>query len=608
MSDSTKALSSDLPWFITRLLDQRKYVDYVFTFAVGAWPILLSYWIGAHRTNGGYLGYWDSHWWTLAILFPALLLAFRFFMFKVIPVGSPWPSAFHPPIVDLIRDEAAKQTVYEALRQRVLSKWNLMISFVLTLIVHLADAPFWLAPYLGGEAVDLSWGSMFMVDPAIGKAENLLLIFFALLAQFGIVFLGILAIMLYFRHNLFFVRNVYQRRWAPVGEAARFFQINPKDVNRCFGFRIANVAFNTQVRALMIAGAAMFVSRYGVLIIASSEQPNFLSWPPAAPEFGELFPVPSQWLMALFWLVALAVVALPGVIKLLPRVPSRGGERIELSVSNYLHEFFTDEGWPQDRNGRDESNQMVAALFARNSFWPTGDNRAGVLFFFAFWIFFTMLLPVPINNLVSVVMALVLFAGLAYLARFATFGLLRLSLRYVDDMLVNTGGELTLALDDVDPQSDRSRDISVFISYRRRDSAPYARSLHERLVIDFRRERVFMDITGIDPGENFVRRIEQALDSVDAVIVLIGDRWLTLRNEDGQARIDDPADFVHIEIATALTRGKRVYPVLVGGASMPTAEDLPEPLKGLSELNAVELSDTRWDYDTGRLIDTLKGL
>ena len=591
-----------------RLLDQRKYADYAFVFVLGAWPILLSYLIGAHRSIGTYLGYWDSHWWTLAILFPVLLLAFRFFMFKVIPVGVPWPSAAHPPIVDLIRDDAAKQAVYEALRQRVLSKWNLLASFVLTLIVHLADLPFWLAPYFGGESVDLSWGSMFLADPAIGRGENLSLIFFALVPQFGIVFLGILAIVLYFRHNLFFVRHVYQRRWVPMGEAARFFQINPKDVNRCFGFRIANVAFNTQVRALMIAGAAMFVSRYGVLITASSEQPSFLSWPPVAPEFGALFPVPSQWLMALFWVIALAVVALPVVIKLLPRMPGRGGERIDLSVSNYLHEFFTDQGWPKDRNGRDESNQMVAALFARNSFWPTGDNRAGVLFFFAFWIFFTMLLPVPINHLVSVLIALVLFAGLAYLARLGTFGLLRLSLRYVDEMLVNTGGGLAVSLDDVDPQSDRSRDIRIFISYRRRDSAPYARSLHERLVDDFRRERIFMDITGIDPGENFVRRIEQALDGVDAVIVLIGDRWSTVRNDDGQARINDPADFVHIEIATALARGKRVYPVLVGGATMPAADDLPEPLKGLSELNAVELSDTRWNYDTGRLIDVLKGL
>ncbi len=595
-------------WLVARALDQSKHVDYGLAFAVGAWPFLLAYLIGAHRTIGDYVGYWDGHWWSLAILFPALLFAFRFLMARVVPVGSPWPALVHPPIVDLVREESARQGVYEALRRRTLSNWNVVIPLVVTLIVHLLDAPIVFAPYFAADYVDHSWASMFKVNPEIGAGSNLLLLLSAGVVQFGIIFLGILAMVLFFRHNLFFVGNIYQRRWVPAGEEARFFQINLKDVNRCFGFRIANVAFNAQVRALMIAGAAMFVSRYGMLISSAGTQPEFLGWPPAAPEFSELFPLPSQWLMALSWLVALAVVALPAVVKLLPRIPGSGAGRVELSISNYLHEFFPDEAWPKDRNGRDESHQTVAACFAQNSFWPTGDNRAGVLFFFAFWIFFVTLLPVPLNNLVSVAVTLALFAGLAYLARLATFAALRLALRYVDELLVSKGSELDQTLDHFDPQSDRSRDVSVFISYRRHDSAPYARSLHERLIGSFRSERIFMDIADIDPGDNFARRIDQALDVVDAVIVLIGDRWLSVTKDGGRPRIEDPEDLVHLEIATALGRGKRLFPVLVGGAKMPAAIELPDPLKGLAELNAIELSDTRWDYDVGRLIDTLKGL
>ena len=605
-SDSAKAAAFTPSRFIVRALHRSKYIDYGVAFAVGAWPILYAYVIGAHRTIGEHVGYWYSwNWSSLAILLPLLLFAFRFVMTRIVPVGPSRSPPLQPPIVDLLREESAKRSVYEALRRRVLSRWNVAAPLAVTLIIHILDAPSVLAPYIGTGTAGPSWATMFEVKPEIGKLENLLLLVSAGIAQFSAVFLGMLTIVLFLQHNLFFLGNVYQRRWVPAGEEARFFQINPKDVNRCFGFRIANVAFNAQVRALMIAGAAMFLSRYANVIGSAGAKTE------AQRSFGELsfieiFPLPSQWLMALSWLAALAVVALPAMVKLLPRIPGRGAERAELSISNYLREFFSDEAWPKDRNGRDEPHQIVAARFAQNSFWPTGDNRAGMLFFFAYWIFFVTLLPAPLNDPLAVVISLVFFAGLAYLARLGTFAAFRLSLRYVDELLVTKAVKFGQPLDSMDPQSDRSRDIGVFISYRRRDSAPYARSLHERLLDEFRPERIFMDIAAIGPGDNFVRRIEQALEAVDAVLVLIGEKWLSVTDDGSRPRIDDPADMVHIEVATALGRGIRVFPVLVGGATMPAAQQLPGPLKALAQLNAVELSDTRWDYDVRRLIDAVK--
>jgi hypothetical protein len=130
--------------------------------------------------------------------------------------------------------------------------------------------------------------------------------------------------------------------------------------------------------------------------------------------------------------------------------------------------------------------------------------------------------------------------------------------------------------------------------------------LHERLLDEFRPERIFMDIADIAPGENFARRIDRALDAVDAVIVLIGENWLTAADGQSRPRIEDPADMVHVEIATALRQNKRVLPALVGGAKMPAGSELPTPLKGLAQLNAIELTDTRWAYDVGRLIDAVK--
>lgn len=593
--------------FLLRALDRNRHVDYVLAFAIGAWPILLSYLLGAHRTIAGHEGYWDSpNWWSLAILLPLLLFAFRFLMARVIPVGSAQVPASPPPIVELLRDASNRQRVYADLRRCVLSRWNVRVPLAATLIVHLLDAPSTLAPYYGGSAVTSDWVAMFLVTPEISTTENLVLLVSATTAQFVAVFIGMLAIVLFFRHNLFFLGNIYQRRWVPAGEEGHFFQIDPQDVNRCFGFRVANVAFNAQVQALMIAGAAMFLSRYAHVIGnvgADTETRRPLGEMLA---FSTLFPLPSQWLMALSWLVALTVVAMPAVVKLLPRIPGHGAGRANLSISNYLREFFSDQAWPKDRNGRDEPYRVVAARFARNSFWPTGDNRAGLLFFFAYWIFFVTLLPAPAHAPWLVLANLVVFAVLAYLARLATFAALRLSLHYVDELLVIGSPEEDHPLDAVDPHGDRFRDRRVFVSYRRRDSAPYARSLNERLTTEFRPDGVFMDIATIGPGENFVQRIDRALEQVDAVIVLIGKSWLTATKDGENRRIDDPADMVHMEIATALRADKHVIPVLVGGASMPGKQQLPGPLQGLAQLNAIELSDTRWDYDLGRLIAALR--
>jgi hypothetical protein len=447
---------------------------------------------------------------------------------------------------------------------------------------------------------------MFLVEPAVTRGENLLLVAFAYTVQLSVVFAGLLVIVLFLEHNLFFLGNVYQRRWVPKGEETRFFQINAKDVNRCFGFRVANEAFNTQVKALMIAGAAMFLSRYASVVVEGAGASGATEWWRPLVTFS--FPLAGQWLMALAWLVGLSAVSLPALVKLLPRVPTRGGERVELSISNYLREFFSDQAWPKDKGRHDEPDERVAARFAENSFWPTGDNRARVLFFFSYWIFLVILVPPAGLGRVELLIYLVVLGVLAYLARLATFAALKWSLHYVDDLLVTVrrGGEQELELDTSDPQGDRTRDLGVFISYRRKDSAPYARSIYQRLLAEFRQNRVFMDVTDIAPGDDFTREIDGFLDSVDAVIVLIGEKWLTEIDESGRPRIADPSDMVHAEVASALRRGKRVYPVLVGGAGMPKAADLPEGLKGLAQLNAVEISDSRWDYDLSRLVEAMK--
>jgi hypothetical protein len=148
---------------------------------------------------------------------------------------------------------------------------------------------------------------------------------------------------------------------------------------------------------------------------------------------------------------------------------------------------------------------------------------------------------------------------------------------------------------------------SVFISYRRGGSAGEAGRLADMLEARFGSERIFRDVDDIPPGEDFTRVIDQALARATTLLVVIGRRWLDARNEGGQRRLDDPQDFVRLEIESALRQGIPVLPVLVQGAQMPAPEQLPESLRPLAHIQAQELSDSRWHYDVGRLIRTLKG-
>ena len=147
---------------------------------------------------------------------------------------------------------------------------------------------------------------------------------------------------------------------------------------------------------------------------------------------------------------------------------------------------------------------------------------------------------------------------------------------------------------------------SIFISYRRDDSAGHAGRLFDHLVERFGTEHVFMDVAGIAPGRDFVEAIETAVGGCDVLLAVIGKQWFTLTDAEGRRRIDDPSDFVRLEIATALRRNVRVIPVLVQSAVLQSAQPLPADLQALTRRQAVELSDNRWDSDAARVIAAIE--
>ena len=142
----------------------------------------------------------------------------------------------------------------------------------------------------------------------------------------------------------------------------------------------------------------------------------------------------------------------------------------------------------------------------------------------------------------------------------------------------------------------------IFVSYRREDAPGYAGRLCDGLQQEFGRSNIFIDVDTLQPGDDFVEKIHERLNGCDLVLAVIGRRWLAVTDAQGNRRLEQPDDYVRLEVETALARQIVTVPVLVEGAAMPRADDLPLPLRPLARRQAIELSDTRWAYDIARLV------
>jgi hypothetical protein len=147
----------------------------------------------------------------------------------------------------------------------------------------------------------------------------------------------------------------------------------------------------------------------------------------------------------------------------------------------------------------------------------------------------------------------------------------------------------------------------VFISYRREDSAGHAGRVYDRLRHEFGGDMLFMDVDGIPLGVNFAKVIDGEVAKCDVLLAIIGRGWLEACDEDGLRRLDNPHDFVRLEIAAALKRDIPVIPILLEGTRIPRVQQLPDDLKERALRNGLDVRHASFDNDIDKLIRGLKG-
>ena len=312
--------------------------------------------------------------------------------------------------------------------------------------MHVADVWDVAANYVIGNhdaaaVIEKDWSVFFVAAPHVSLIANALLVVFAYALQFFLLLVFVLFITFVCRHNVFFLKRIYQARHVAPGDQAAYIALDLDDINRCFGLRKANDAFGTQVLCLTISALGALVTR---LANSPGDQTDALY--AAISSFGQfetflsgfgphvLFRDAGQMLVPGLWLMGLILIAMPALVKLLPRLPFYGSREAQRSILSYLRESIPDNRWPYGDNPTRDEIDAAASAFAESSFWPTGNNRAAQLFFFSFWVFLFLIFPlVPQSGRLLLFLSFqIVLAALSAAATALTFRLLNWPLSYVD--------------------------------------------------------------------------------------------------------------------------------------------------------------------------------
>lgn len=170
-----------------------------------------------------------------------------------------------------------------------------------------------------------------------------------------------------------------------------------------------------------------------------------------------------------------------------------------------------------------------------------------------------------------------------------------------------TGAKIAKLLGDMSYKAGNNDTNSIFISYRRTDSIHVCGRIYDRLIGVFGSKRIFRDLDNIPLGADFRQVVEKAIGECTIALIIIGKGWLNASDEQGRIRLENPADFVRVEIETSLRNGLVTIPVLVDDASIPRADQLPQSISSLAFRNAITIrSDPHFHVDVNRLVEGIR--
>jgi hypothetical protein len=149
--------------------------------------------------------------------------------------------------------------------------------------------------------------------------------------------------------------------------------------------------------------------------------------------------------------------------------------------------------------------------------------------------------------------------------------------------------------------------MKIFVSYRRDDGAAEAGRIADRLRLHYGQESVFLDVDSIGAGRDFLGTIQSNLAASDVLLAVIGNHWLDLACPgSSRRRIDDPEDYVRLELSLALQRRVAIFPLLINDANMPLPGELPTELRALAYRQAIRITFTSFDHDVAHLLAELQ--
>ena len=400
-------------------------------------------------------------------------------------------------MVSLFPEGVQRERAYLAFRAWMSSPKLALLVIIVVAALMLIEGHAELKMFVTGipsATAQLDWSMMHLIGRAhfVGvvllwlstEAVQLMLFFIRFIAIFGIC-----------AHNLFLLQHIWQRRRADADPSRPLIRIDLDDSERCLGLRRASTAFNLPVLLAVVGGSGILLSRFSNVIGRGQLQwSDFAHWPINTSTLF-FFPDTGQWILAIAWLVAVLVISMPMAIRFLPWFGPRG---LDITAADYLREYLDDAHGAPAVDASATQIDALAARFAEHSFWPAGDNRARLLFMFASIVLLLVLYPVRPGDPTILLAAFLLTMAFAWLMQRCVFGVARLLLGYVDERLV-ASGHLVVA-----PTAGPFIDRSVFLSYRRADSRAYALLVRDRLLNVMAKDSVFMDLSSLHDGEDFV--------------------------------------------------------------------------------------------------------